>query len=239
MLGDVRDEFIDTLVAITSTLVEDADPAAVLRLTTTAAADLLDATAGVLVTDPRGGLRVIAASDERAAFVELLQLRGDRGPGVECVRTKDVVAADLHDSGDRWPEFTAAATESGFRAVQALPLRLDGQRVGAFLLLHPTSLAMTRPKRNLGQALADLITLALCESRDNHRTERLAQQTLAMLNDRVALDHAIGYVAGALDVSVDKARAVIEEYARQERVPASTLARTLVDGRLNPADLAG
>ena len=60
--------------------------------------------AGVLLADPRGELRVAAASSEEAGLVELFQLQNDQGPCLDCFRTgRPVTAADLSGPGQQWP----------------------------------------------------------------------------------------------------------------------------------------
>jgi hypothetical protein len=77
---------VDILAEITAGLVEDPDSPDVLGLVTEAGIELLGTAAtGVMTVDPRGGLEVMAASDENAGFIELLQSQVDQGPCVDCV----------------------------------------------------------------------------------------------------------------------------------------------------------
>lgn len=86
-------------------LVDYPEVAAVGRMTVRACTELLGAdAAGLMLQDPRGGLRVVAATDEQARFVEMLQSQTDQGPCVECVRIGSIVAiSDLADEAHRWP----------------------------------------------------------------------------------------------------------------------------------------
>src|ERR1700761_5200274 len=109
----------DTFVDLADTMVADFDVIDFLQLLTDRTVRLLAASAaGVVLADPRGELRVAAASSEEAGLVELFQLQNDQGPCLDCFRTgRPVAAADL-SAGQNWPQFAAAAREAGFAAVQ-------------------------------------------------------------------------------------------------------------------------
>lgn len=104
---------IDALSEITGALVDGhTDTGAALFRMATLGVELLSAAAvGIMVVDPRGGFGVVAASDERARLVELLQTQTESGPCPQCIRTGDVLAVpDLTVDPDRWPEFAAVPT---------------------------------------------------------------------------------------------------------------------------------
>src|SRR5271170_7201927 len=128
----------ETFVELTDTMVADFDVIDFLHLLTDRSARLLDVTAvGLLLADPRGELRVVAASSEAARLLELLQLQNDQGPCLDCFRSgRPVAATDLSAEAQRWPRFAAAAQEAGFAAVQALPMRLRDQVIGALNLFR-------------------------------------------------------------------------------------------------------
>ncbi len=99
----------------------------------------------MILADPRGELRVAAASSEEAGLIELFQIQNDQGPCLDCFRTgQPVTAADLAGPGQRWPRFAAAATRAGFRTVDALPMRLRDQ-VGAVTARGPARPGPLRP----------------------------------------------------------------------------------------------
>src|SRR5579871_5879906 len=106
----------DTFVDLADTMVADFDVIDFLHLLTDRTVRLLGASAaGVVLADPRGGLRVAAASTEEARLVELFQLQNDQGPCLDCYRTGlPVTATDLAEPGQRWPRFAQAAIEAGF-----------------------------------------------------------------------------------------------------------------------------
>ena len=98
------------------TLVDDFDMIDFLHTLTERCVQLLGVSAaGMLLTDGKGALQVVAASSERTRLLELFQLQTDQGPCLDCFRTSQPVSvADLSSAG-RWPRFTAAAPEIGFR----------------------------------------------------------------------------------------------------------------------------
>src|SRR3954451_19172488 len=94
-----------TFVELADTLVGDFDTLDFLHLLTTRSTELLDATAaGVLLADPAGDLRVMAASSEQVGLLELFQLQNDQGPCLDCYRSGDTISVpDLAAMEARWP----------------------------------------------------------------------------------------------------------------------------------------
>src|SRR6202161_684140 len=128
----------EAFVELADTLVAGFDIIEFLHFLTDRSVELLDASAaGLLLADPRGDLRVVAASSEQARLVELFQVQNDEGPCLDCFRGGEPVsAADLSTESWRWPHFAATASQAGFAAVQALPVRLRDETVGALNLFR-------------------------------------------------------------------------------------------------------
>ncbi|MEV6717542.1 GAF domain-containing protein [Lentzea sp. NPDC051208] len=235
----VQEQIAVTLSELTASLVGRHDAESVLRLVTAACENLLSASAiGVMLTDPRGGLSVVSASDEQARFLELLQSQIDEGPCVDCVRENALIdCPDLEDGSGRWPAFIPAALDAGFRAVHAVPMRLAGDAIGGLNVFYTAVTPWEAWQQRLGQVLADLAVLGLSQDDDPARTHRLAEQTLTTLNDRVMLAHAIGMVAGTLDTGTDEARGLIFGYATRNQKPIRDVTRELTGGNLEAAAL--
>jgi GAF domain-containing protein len=242
-LGDVSEfrppHLADALAEITSQLTGGPDSATVLRLVTDAGTGLLGAAAaGVMLVDPRGGVEVVAASDQPSRFVELLQTQIEQGPCLDCIATGVIVTVqDLEAERARWPVFVPAAVELGYRAVAAIPLRLDGQAVGGLNLLYGETTSWPVWRLRLAQIVSDLAVLGLVQERGARRADRLAERTLTVLNDLVHLDHAVGMVAGSLGLDPAAARTAIADYAQRLQRPLREVARAVTQGDLDPADL--
>ena len=220
----------DTFVDLADTMVADFDVIDFLHMLTDRSVRLLPASAaGVLLADPRGELRVAAASSEAAGLVELFQIQNDQGPCLDCFRTgRPVTAADLTSPGQQWPRFAAAATAAGFRAVQALPMRLRDQVIGALNLFAATSGPFGPAELRLGQALADVATIGLLQERNVRRSETISEQLQAALNSRVVIEQAKGKIAERHGLDMDQAFTLLRDHARNTNQRLTDLARNFI-----------
>jgi transcriptional regulator with GAF, ATPase, and Fis domain len=222
----------ETFVELADIMVVGFDVIDFLHMLTDRSTQLLDVSAaGLLLADPRGELRVVAASSERARLLELFQIQNDQGPCLDCYRSGQPVAvADLRMEGRRWPRFAPAAREAGFASVQALPLRLRSQIIGALNLFRAAPGPFDQMDMRVGQALADVATISLLNERSLRRSETLNEQLQAALNSRVIIEQAKGKIAERLQLDMDQAFNVLRRYARTHNVRLSDLARAFVDG---------
>ncbi|MDT0530816.1 GAF and ANTAR domain-containing protein [Micromonospora sp. DSM 115977] len=228
-MADIR--LSDVFVEMADTLVDEFDVLEFLHVLTERCVQVLGVSAaGLLLTDQRDALQVVAASSERTRLLELFQLQTDQGPCVDCFRTgRPVSVVDLSTAG-RWPRFTAAAAEVGFAAVHALPMRLRSEVIGTLNLfdIHPGALDDGRLR--LGQALADVATIGLLQQRAIHRRDILAEQLQTALHSRVLIEQAKGVLAERLGVDVGEAFSLLRDSARSRNRSLSDLARAVVDG---------
>ncbi|MFF4546003.1 GAF and ANTAR domain-containing protein [Streptomyces sp. NPDC001435] len=220
-----------TFVELADNLVADFDLIDFLRLLTDRCVGMLDASAaGVLLADRDGELRVMAASDEQVRLLELFQLQNDEGPCLECFRTGTPVAVpDLTREIDRWPRFVATAHRSGFGAVQALPMRLRDETVGALNLFRAAPGPFDPAGTLIAQALADVATISLLQQRSAHRSTVLNEQLQTALNSRVLIEQAKGKLAERHNTDMEQAFTALRGYARAHNRRLSDLARAFID----------
>lgn len=228
----VREAFIE----LTDTLVSDFDIIEYLERLATRCAELLGVTAcGVLLADHHGTLTLVAASTEAARLLELAQVQHFEGPCLDAFHTGlPVQRGNLADSSNaRWPAFTAAARAQGFTAVQALPMRLREERLGALNLLNADPGLLDSRTVALGQALADAATIGIVHQRALARQEVIAEQLQAALTSRIVIEQAKGFLAVRLGVAVDDAFGMLRRYARDNNRKLADVATDIVEGRLN------
>ena len=220
-----------TFVDLADTMVADFDVIDFLHILTDRSVTLLAVSAaGVMLADPRGELRVAAASSEAAGLIELFQIQNDQGPCLDCFRTaRPVTAADLTGPDQRWPQFAAAAARAGFRSVEALPMRLRDEVIGALNLFRATPEPLSPPDLRIAQALADVATIGLLQERAVRRMETVAEQLQAALNSRVVVEQAKGKLAERLSIEMDEAFGLLRVYARNSNQRLTDVARNFVD----------
>ena len=222
----------ETFVELTDTMVAGFDVIDFLHVLTDRSVQLLDVSAaGLLLADPRGELRVVAASSEAARLLELFQLQNDQGPCLDCFRSgQPVAAADLAAAAARWPRFAPAARQAGFAAVQALPMRLRDQVIGALNLFRADAGAFAPADIRVGQALADVATISLLHERSMRHSDTLNEQLQTALNSRVIIEQAKGKLAERLGLDMDQAFSLLRDYARARNLRLSDLAQAFIDG---------
>ncbi|HUG07349.1 MAG TPA: GAF and ANTAR domain-containing protein [Acidimicrobiia bacterium] len=236
---------VRVLVSMADTLVLDFDPIDLFYELVGSCTDLLDvAQAGLLLTDGNGELRVVAASSEATAVVELLELDNQGGPGMEAFRTgRPVRSGDLAGSKarHRWTEFGEAARGAGFRAVTAVPMRLRDQVLGALNLFSTEAVDLTDEDLTVAQAMADLATIAILQDRGTIDDRTLISQLRAALETRVVIEQAKGVVAHGAEVTMDEAFRRIRNHARSNNERLRDVTAAIVSGdltlpHLTPAD---
>ena len=219
-------------VEVADTLVRDFDVPDFLHGLANRCVQLLGVdAAGLMLADRQGTLEVIASSSEQMRLVELFQLQNDQGPCLECFQTgHPVYEADLAAARRRWPLFAPAAREAGFAAVQALPMRLRDEVIGAMNLLMRAPGRLDVTGLQVGQALADVATIGLLHERNLRHQEVLAEQLQRALNSRVAIEQAKGVLAERLGLDMDQAFTLLRTAARTQNRRLAELATAVATG---------
>ncbi|GEP35300.1 transcriptional regulator [Nocardioides szechwanensis] len=205
-------------VRVADTLVDDFDVVDFLdNLTTQAAAVSGAAAVGLVLSDHRGRVRFMAASNESGKMLELLQIQNEEGPCLDCLTTGiPVVNADLAHAADRWPRFAPRAIEAGFQSVHAFPMRLRHKVIGALNLFGTEDARFEADEVRVVQALADVATIALLQERSLTQAETLTEQLQGALNSRIVLEQAKGALAHAHGISMGEAFDQMRSRARSE-----------------------
>jgi GAF domain-containing protein len=229
-------DVVQSLVEIADTLVDDFDIIDMLTSVADKCVRLLGVSAaGVMLASPAGSLGLVASSSEAMRLLELFELQAQEGPCLDAFLTGEPVEqADLQAGCGRWPSFSAAALEVGFKSALALPLRLREATVGALNLFSVNRAPMAEADAIVARAIADLAALGVVQHRASAEAERLTEQLSAALSSRIVIEQAKGVISERAGVSLSEAFARLRAYARDGNHRLTDVAHTAVDGTLDP-----
>jgi hypothetical protein len=222
-------QVLDAVISLVDSLLDDFDVVELLTELTERCADLLDiAAAGILLADPLGQLRLLAATSKQTWELELFQLQADEGPCVDCYSTgQPVSAADLRLATARWPRFVPAALEAGVASVHAVPMRAAGLVLGSMGLFGVRPGALTESDLLVGQTLAHVACVAILQEIPPNPATVIPQLRTA-LTHRIVVEQAKGFLRERLDISVDEAFSLLRRYARIHGDHLTDVARQLL-----------
>jgi transcriptional regulator with GAF, ATPase, and Fis domain len=234
------EQLADVFVEVADKLVDDYDVIEFLQLVTNRTAELIGASdVGLLLTDQRGRLQFVAASDEGVRQLELFQVQNHEGPCLDAFRTgRPVVNADLQEANDRWPRFAPRAAAAGFRSVHAIPLRLRIEVIGAMGVFGTDVGRLDVADVQMTQALAHIATIGLLQEQVSGRSEAIAEQLQTVLNSRASIEQAKGAIAEFRKVSVDEAFLLLQAKARRTQRRLSEVAKAILAEPSALAELA-
>lgn len=239
-MTDSRESAVSrAFVALASTLANGYDVVDLLDELTGDCARLLDiASAGLLLADDRGVLHVLAASSDVTRQLEAFQVQREDGPCLECFRTGSLVAAtDLEQAADRWPQFVPAAVAAGFRSVHAVPMRLRESVLGALGLFGTTTGSLNDDDLALGQAFADVASVALVQDRAAADNAAVRDQLQVALTSRIAIEQAKGILSQVGNLEMKQAFDALRGYARSRGLRLSDVAADVVSRTLPAVDV--
>ncbi|MDQ2882256.1 MAG: GAF and ANTAR domain-containing protein [Actinomycetota bacterium] len=233
------DRVTRTFVELADTLVVGFDLVEFLHMMVDRCMELLEVSAaGLLLTDSHDQLQVMASSAENIHLLELFQLQNYQGPCLDCYRTGEPVShPDLNLAADRWPLFAPAATESGFRTVHALPMRLRSQVIGALNLFHTEPNALASAVTKVGQAMADIASIGLIQERAARHQDIVVDQLHTALDSRVIIEQAKGVIAERRGIDPGEAFTLLRGYARKHNQRLTELAAAVINGSTTAAEL--
>jgi len=223
-----------TFVQLIDTLVDDFDVIDLLTLLSSRSVDLLGATqAGILLADDTGRLRVMAASSEQIALLELFQVQNDEGPCLDCYRSGRVVAESDLSRSTAWPLFAAESVSAGFPSVCAVPLRLRAEVLGCLNLFIDQVEELSPADLALAQALADVASIAIVQDQAARDAAVRESQLRHALQSRVSIEQAKGMIAEYAQTDMDDAFKRLRSFARSNNRHLTEVAESVVAGRLS------
>ncbi|MET0146209.1 MAG: GAF and ANTAR domain-containing protein [Ilumatobacteraceae bacterium] len=228
-----------TLVELADTLVDDFDVVDLLTTLVDRCGQVLDiAAAGIMLVAPNGELRLMTSTSEAMRLVEVFELQSQEGPCLDCYRSgQPVLHAALAATGARWPLFTPVAIDAGFRGVEAIPMRLRRNVIGALNLFHADETSLNDADIVAAKALADVATIAILQHAAAASAHLVNAQLNQALNSRIIVEQAKGVIAERQRFSMDEAFKALRNHSRNHNLRLADVAEAVVDGSLGPDSL--
>jgi transcriptional regulator with GAF, ATPase, and Fis domain len=173
--------------------------------------------AGLMLVNGEQQLRNVAASDDRFAHLEDLQIRHEEGPCIDAFDAKELVGTEDLAAETRWPRFSKAAVARKVCAVLASPLPYNQDAVGVVAVLSE----QRRPWSAQGElallAFTDLAALFIASMMQGEQQSELALQLQGALDSRKVIEQAKGVLMGRDGISARAAYEQLRAQARAER----------------------
>ncbi len=198
----------DTLSSVLSdfarTMITDFPIQAILDHLVVRIADVVPVTgAGVALIAPGVAPHHVAASNAAALHFERLQSDLGQGPCTVAYETGEAVSVPDLRLDDRFPDFTAVASQEGVRAVFAFPLRHRAGRLGALDLYRDAPGVLDPVDMAAAQTLADVAAAYLLNAQARQEALHVSEQfrvgalhdALTGLPNRVLLQQRLEHAA--------------------------------------------
>ncbi len=192
--------------------------------------------AGLMLADADHHLRNVAASDERFAHLEELQIRHREGPCVEAFETKQLVGVEDLAQDLRWPDFRAAALARNVGAVLASPLPYNRDAVGVVAVLSEDRRPWSAEGELALLAFTDLAALLIASMMQSEQQSELAAQLQGALGSRRIIEQAKGILMGRQGMTARAAYEQLRSQARSERRKLTAVCAEVVEKASGGAD---
>lgn len=226
-------KLLTNIVDLVDTMITPFDVVDVMDELVRSCIDLVPASsAGILLSDTRGGLQILASSTQDMKELELLELQHEEGPCFESFRLGTVTqVVDLPAAARDWPNFTPAAIAQGITAVYAIPMTLRESTMGALNLFCTGHRSLTDEHLRVTQVLASMAAIAVSNHRAHRDQEILAEQLQTALSSRVLIEQAKGILAEREGLGMDGAFELLRRTARSGRRMLTAVAADIVNGQ--------
>ena len=193
--------------------------------------------AGVMMPTTTGDLQLVASSSDSPRIVDLFGLQLMEGPSSECFRAGAITNHLFSADNNKWPQLAARANEQGFSTMHCLPMRVGDQTIGVLNCFASNERWLGDHDVALVQNMADIASVAICETELALEARKLNLQLSYALESRVFIEQAKGVVSQSTDGNMDEAFRQIRFYARNQNLGLTAVAKSIADGTLDTSDI--
>jgi hypothetical protein len=207
------------------------------RVVKVAAEQIGRGTAATITLLRNGDLTAVAGSDPRSERCDEVEYSHRDGPCLEAIERQTTVVSEDLSAEWRWPAWRAAATESGFRSVAAVPRRVLDRMDIALNLYGERTNAWDAEALASADVYADEIARALTLALRTSDLRTTNDDLKSALASRAVIDQAIGVIMAQNRCSADDAFGILRSASQHRNIKLRDLAKTIVEGITGrPAD---
>ncbi|MFI9024572.1 ANTAR domain-containing protein [Streptomyces sp. NPDC053560] len=178
--------------------------------------------------DADGALETVAASSAAAASFAAHPAHAS-GPSTAAYTSGDAVSVtDLSAAASAWPQQRSPATDAGFHALYAAPMRQGLTIRGVLVFYRSDASPFTATDCTYAQALADTAAIALIAHQTVADQKILVDQLQHAFTTRLIIEQAKGFLAGHLDIDCDAAFTILRDHARSHSARLHDIAREVM-----------
>jgi putative methionine-R-sulfoxide reductase with GAF domain len=159
---------------------------------------------GLMLVEARHAENVVASAPF-VAEVEAVQLRIDEGPCITAITEARVVRSGSLDTDPQWPHFGPEVGDLGVRSALAVPLRNDGDVLGALNVYSHQSDAFDERAVGLGELFAVPAAIAVHNAQVLSHAKLVAARLETALTQRAVIDQAMGILIGRVGCTAEEA----------------------------------
>jgi GAF domain-containing protein len=174
------------------------------------------------------GAFTVASSDTRASQVDEIQYGHDHGPCLHTLGTGEVVVVDDLAQDDRWDGYQLPALGHGVRSSLSLPLRADGEVIGALNIYASTPRAFGPAEQLVAGRFADEASRALALAVRMAERSEMSAHLQSALASRAVIDQALGIIMGQHRCTADEAFEVLRSISQNRNVKLRDIAAEMV-----------
>lgn len=157
------------------------------------------------------------------------QIKHDGGPSVEAMRTNRLIEVPYLDLDDRWPFMHEPASRLAVHAVLAVPLRADGECVGALTVFGKMPEMFTDNDVEVLHALGSQAAFATSNLRLYQAASDLATGLEIAMQNRSAIEQAKGMIMLREKCTSEEAFTVLRKMSQTHNVKLRDLAQSLLE----------
>ena len=152
-----------------------------------------------------GEVATYGTTDERINPADQAQYDAGRGPCVDAIKTGEMQYFDGTTDQPRWRQFAEVAGDHEIYSVFSLPLKIDGEAVGAINLYSRERDALRPGHREEGSLFAAQAAVTLANAQAFLDKEAQVEQLEEALETRTMIGQATGLLMAQEGVSSDEA----------------------------------